>query len=65
MIPRNGRICSALELEELMLLKCHNPKIQFSSVPQTFPILCNRIDYSMPGFLVHHQLPELAQTHVH
>ena len=23
------------------------------------------MDYSMPGFLVHHQLPELAQTHVH
>ena len=38
---------------------------KFSSVPQTFPILCNRIDCSMPGFLVHHQLPELAQTHVH
>ena len=23
------------------------------------------MDYSMPGFPVHHQLPELAQTHVH
>ena len=27
--------------------------------------LCNPLDCSMPGFPVHHQLPELAQTHVH
>ena len=26
---------------------------------------CNPIDCSMPGFPVHHQLPELTQTHVH
>ena len=26
---------------------------------------CNRRDCSMPGFLVLHHLPELAQTHVH
>ena len=27
--------------------------------------LCNPLDCSMPGFPVHHQLLELAQTHVH
>ena len=27
--------------------------------------LCNPMDCSMPGFPVHHQHPELAQTHVH
>ena len=27
--------------------------------------LCNSMDCSMPGFPVHHQLPELTQTHVH
>ena len=27
--------------------------------------LCDPMDYSMPGFPVHHQLLELAQTHVH
>ena len=27
--------------------------------------LCNPMDCSMPGFPVHHQLPELTQTHVH
>ena len=39
--------------------------VQFSSVAQSCPTLCNPMDYSMPGFPVHHQLPELAQTHVH
>ena len=38
---------------------------QFSSVVQSCPTLCNPMDYSMPGFLVHHQLLELAQIHVH
>ena len=29
------------------------------------PTLCKPMDCSTPGFPVHHQLPELAQTHVH
>ena len=37
----------------------------FSSVAQLCLALCNPMDCSMPGFLVLHQLPELAQTHVH
>ena len=36
-----------------------------SSVGQSCPTLCNPMDCSTPGFPVHHQLPELAQTHVH
>ena len=32
---------------------------------QSCPTLCDRMDCSMPGFSVHHQLLELAQTHVH
>ena len=39
--------------------------IQFSSVAQSCPTLCDPMDCSMPGFPVHHQLWELAQTHVH
>ena len=39
--------------------------VQFSSVTQSCPALRNPMDYSMPGFPVHHHLPELAQTHVH
>ena len=38
---------------------------QFSSVTHSCPTLCSPMDYSMPGFPVHHQFPELAQTHVH
>ena len=39
--------------------------VQFSSVAQSCPTLSNLTDCSTPGFPVHHQLPELAQTHVH
>ena len=38
---------------------------QFSSVTQPCPTLCIPMDCSTPGFPVHHQLPELAPTHVH
>ena len=38
---------------------------QFNSVTQSCPTLCNPMDCSMPGFPIHHQLPELAQTRVH
>ena len=39
--------------------------LQFSSVAQLYPILCDLMDCSTQRFPVHHQLPELAQTHVH
>ena len=35
---------------------------QFSSVAQSCPTLCDPMDRSMPGFPVHHQLPELRVT---
>ena len=38
--------------------------VQFSSVDQSCPTLCDPMDCSTPGFPVHHQLLELAQTHV-
>ena len=38
---------------------------QGSSVTQSCPTLCDSMDRSTPGFPVHHQLLELAQTHVH
>ena len=40
-------------------------QIQFSSVTQSCPTLCNPMDCSMPGLPVHHQLPEFTQTHAH
>jgi len=39
--------------------------VQFGSVAQSCLTLCNPMGCSMPGFPVHHQLPELTQTHVH
>jgi len=39
--------------------------VQFSSVAQLCPILCDPMDCSKPGFPVHHQLPEPTQIHVH
>ena len=39
--------------------------VQFSSVAQSCPTLCDPMDCSMSGLPVHHQLPEFTQTHVH
>ena len=39
--------------------------LQFSSVTQSCPTLCDPMDCSIPGLPVHHQLLELVQTHVH
>ena len=39
--------------------------LQFSSATQSCLTFCDPMDCSPPGLPVHHQLPELAQTHVH
>ena len=39
--------------------------VQFSSVAQSCPTLCNPMDCSTPGFPVHHQLLEPTQTHIY
>ena len=39
--------------------------VQFSSVAQLYLIVCDPMNFSMPGFPVCHQVPELTQTHVH
>ena len=39
--------------------------VSLSSVTQSFPTAPNPMHCSTPGFPVHQQLPELAQTHVH
>ena len=38
--------------------------VQFSSVAQLCPTLCDPMNRSMPGLPVHHQLPEFTQTHI-
>ena len=39
--------------------------VQFSSVTQSCPALCDPMNRSTPGLPVHHHLPEFTQTHVH
>ena len=39
--------------------------VQFGSVTQSCPTLCNPVDCSMPGLYVYHQPPEFTQTHIH
>ena len=43
----------------------HRYSVKFSSVTQLCLTLCEPMDWSTPGFPVHHQLPELDQIHVH
>ena len=64
-----GKFCSTLWNPE----NCSTPSfsvlpylsVQVSSVTQLCLTLCSPMDCSMPGLLIHHQLPELVQTHVH
>ena len=42
-----------------------NASVQFSSVTQLCPTLCDPMNCSTPGLPVHHQLLESTQTHVH
>ena len=39
--------------------------VHFGSVAQLCPTLCDPMNRSTPGLLVHHQLLEFTQTHVH
>ena len=39
--------------------------VQFISVAQSCPTLCDPVNRSMPGLPVHHQLKEFTQTHAH
>ena len=62
---------SILQLQRLSQRLCHGTAckhlkiIQFSSVAQSCPTLCDPMNRSTPGLPVHHQLPEFTQTHIH
>ena len=45
--------------------KVSSATVQFSSVAQSCPTLCDPMNRSTPGLPVPHQLPEFTQTHVH
>ena len=54
-------LCFLYWHEDYLPLIC----LQFSSVAQSCPSVCDPMNHSTPGLPVHHQLPEFTQTHVH
>ena len=58
-------MCSCISLGRGGKIAIKRCIIQFSSIVQSCPTLCTSMDCSTPGFPVHHQFLELAQTHVH
>ena len=50
--------------QRAVLFLLSGASVQFSSVTQSCPTLCNPMNRSTPGLPVHHQLPEFTQTHV-
>ena len=51
--------------QRLIDTTCSSCRVQFSSVTQSCPTLCNPMNHSTPGLPVHHQLLEFTQNHVH
>ena len=58
-------LCKAISLMLVCSLLGSASSVQFSSVAQLYPTLWDPVDCSTPGFPVHHQFSELAQTHVY
>ena len=60
-------ICVLFEATKIVVIcyRSNRKSVQFSSVAQSCPTLCDPMNHSTPGLPVHHQLPEFTQTHVH
>ena len=58
-------ISPLLFLEAISFSSKYRESVQFSSVAQSCPTVCDPMNCSTPGLPVHHQLPEFTQTHVH
>ena len=59
-MPKNAQTTTQLHSSHMLV-----SSVQFSSVTQSCPTLCDPMNCSTPGLPVHHQLPEFTQTHVH
>ena len=55
----------SLIVQNLFCFSVRGSSVQFSSVSQSCPTLCDPMNHSMLGLPVHHQLPEFTQTHAH
>ena len=65
LFPRRRYACFSSRV--LLKVSLGNPvslSVQFSSVAQSCPTLCDPMNRSTPGIPVYHQLPEFTQTHV-
>ena len=62
---KNISIYMHLILKELNIIIKRVISVQFSSVAQSCPTLCDPVNHNTPGLPVHHQLLESTQTHVH
>ena len=63
--PENQAIDTFMQIILIPRVLKYLPSVQFSSVTQLCPTLCDPMNRSTPGLPVHHQLPELTQTHIH
>ena len=66
--PKSMRtLTAAMKLKDACSLeeKLWPNSVQFGSVTQSCPTLCDPMNRSTPGLPVHHQVPEFTQTHVH
>ena len=59
------RVSCSLTISKRWQEKLNQASVQFSSVTQSCPTLCDPMNCSTPGLPVHHQLLEFTQTHVH
>ena len=64
-ITANGDCSHEIKRHLLLGRKVMTNLVQFSSVAQSCPTLCDPMSCSMPALPVHHQFPEFTQTHVH
>ena len=58
-------LASVLTYDLISAIRSITCSVEFSSVTQSCPTLCDPMNRSTPGLPVHHQLPESTQTHVH
>ena len=61
----NTKLSFYQEANAEVLIMTQMSSVQFNSVTQSCPTLCNPMDCSMPGFPVYHHLPDFPHTYVH
>ena len=63
---KNPRVSRRKEILKIRAeINAKETKVQFSSVTQSCPTLCDPMNHCTPGLPVHHKLPEFTQTHIH